>query len=136
MMIMHKNMLNKFSITTLLVTLTVLLTGAMFFSANVAVVQSASKDDVCKGVEATGGTCDPPAPGELTVDSAIKTAINILSFIVGVGAVIMIIVVGFQYVLSGGDSAKTGTAKYTILYAIIGLVVVALAQIIVRFVLN
>jgi hypothetical protein len=48
----------------------------------------------------------------------------------------MIIIGGFQYITSSGDSGKVGTAKNTILYAIIGLVIVALAQFIVRFVLS
>jgi hypothetical protein len=40
-----------------------------------------------------------------------------------------------KYITSGGDSGNITGAKNTILYAIIGLVVVALAQIVVRFVL-
>jgi TRAP-type C4-dicarboxylate transport system permease small subunit len=66
----------------------------------------------------------------------IKKIINILSVIVGVVAVIMIIIGGFRYITSGGSSDKVTGAKNTILYAIIGLIIVALAQVIVRFVLN
>jgi hypothetical protein len=51
-------------------------------------------------------------------------------------AVIMIIVGGLKYITSGGDSNNVSSAKSTIIYAIIGLVVVALAQFIVQFVLN
>jgi hypothetical protein len=51
-------------------------------------------------------------------------------------AVIMIIVGGLKYITSGGDSGNITSAKNTILYAIVGLIVVALAQIIVRFVLE
>lgn len=60
--------------------------------------------------------------------------VNIFSAIVGVVAVVMIIVGGLRYITSGGDSGKVGTAKNTLIYAIIGLIVVALAQIIVHFV--
>lgn len=70
------------------------------------------------------------------VDSIIKTVINIFSIVVGVVSVIMIIIGGLKYITSGGDSGNVTGAKNTILYAIIGLVVVALAQIIVRFVLE
>lgn len=66
----------------------------------------------------------------------IKTVVNILSIIVGVVAVIMIIVGGFRYITSGGSAEGITAAKNTILYALIGLVIVALAQIIVRFVLT
>jgi hypothetical protein len=65
-----------------------------------------------------------------------RLIINILSIIVGVVAVIMIIVGGFKYITSGGDSGKVGSAKNTIIYAIIGLILVALAQIIVNVVLS
>jgi hypothetical protein len=93
------------------------------------------KDSVCAGVELTGGSCDAPASGP-TVNSILETVINILSMVVGVVAVIMVIIGGLKYITSGGDSTSTNNAKNTILYALIGLVIVALAQVIVRFVLN
>jgi len=98
-------------------------------------VYAATKDDVCAGVSLTGGSCDEPASGEPTVQDTIETAINILSFVVGIAAVIMIIIGGFRYITSGGESSSVSGAKDTILYAVIGLVIVAMAQAIVRFVL-
>ncbi len=62
--------------------------------------------------------------------------VNILSLLVGMIAVIMIIYGGLRYIVSGGDSGSVGNAKNTLIYAIVGLVIVALAQIIVHFVLN
>lgn len=70
------------------------------------------------------------------VNNIIKTVINIFSLVVGVVAVIMIIIGGFRYITSGGDSGNVSGAKNTILFAIVGLVIVALAQIIVKFVLG
>lgn len=70
------------------------------------------------------------------LNTLIKNVVNLLSIIVGVAAVIMIIYGGFRYVTSGGDSGSVTTAKNTILYALIGLVVVALSQVIVKFVLS
>ena len=83
----------------------------------------------CNGTQTTSDSA-----GGLT--NLIKTIINIFSVVVGVVAVIMIIVGGFRYITSGGDSNNVSGAKNTIIYAIIGLVVVALAQFIVQFVLN
>ena len=83
-----------------------------------------------------GGTCTAPDPGGGNVQDLISGVINIISLVIGIVAVIMIIVGGFKYITSSGDSGKVGSAKNTILYAIIGLVVVALAQVIVRFVLG
>ena len=62
--------------------------------------------------------------------------VNVLSVIVGIIAVIMIIVGGFRYITSGGDSGNVSSAKNTLIYAIVGLVIVALAQFIVHFVLD
>ena len=84
-------------------------------------------------------------PGQCTVaggdanskiNNIIHTIVNLLSAVVGVVAVIMIIVGGFRYITSGGNDTSVTSAKNTILYAIIGLVVVALAQLIVRFTLS
>ncbi len=96
---------------------------------------SSAQSDVCNGIKATGGTCDD-APGAKTVKDIIALAINILSFIVGVAAVIMIIINGFKFVTSSGETAAVASAKNGIIFAVIGLVVVALAQVIVRFVVN
>jgi len=71
-----------------------------------------------------------------TVDNLVADIINIISLIVGVVSVIMIIIGGLRYITSNGDSGNVTNAKNTILYAIIGLVVVALAQLIVRFVIE
>jgi Tfp pilus assembly protein PilN len=48
----------------------------------------------------------------------------------------MIIYGGFRYVTSAGDSSKITAARQTIMYALVGLVVVALSQLLVKFVLN
>ncbi len=73
---------------------------------------------------------------EERVNNIIKLAVNTFSILVGIVSVVMIIVGGLKYITSGGESANVTSAKNTILYAVIGLVVVALAQIIVRFVLS
>jgi hypothetical protein len=71
-----------------------------------------------------------------TLGTIISEVINIMSILVGVICVIMIIVGGFKYVTSGGESNSVSGAKNTIIYAIVGLVIVALAQVIVHFVLS
>lgn len=69
------------------------------------------------------------------IEKTIQSIINILSVVVGIVAVFMIIISGFRYITSGGDSARVSSAKNTIIYAIVGLIVIALAQVIVRFVI-
>ena len=89
----------------------------------------ASEIDKCKISDTTDAT-------NKKVDSTIESVINLFSLVVGVAAVIMIIIGGLKYITSSGDSGNITGAKNTILYAIIGLVVVALAQFIVRFVIG
>lgn len=72
---------------------------------------------------------------ESKVNETITQIINVFSTLVGVIAVVMIIWGGLRYITSGGDSGKISNAKNTIIYALLGLIVVALAQFIVRFVL-
>ena len=61
-----------------------------------------------------------------------KVAMGLLAGI----SVIMIIIGGIKYVTSQGESAAVGSAKNTILYAVIGLIVAILASTIVAFVTN
>ena len=91
-----------------------------------------SSDTGAASQECVGGDEDPSDK----VNTLIRQIINIFSVIVGIVAVIMIIWGGLKYITSGGDSSNVTGAKNTILYAIIGLVIVALAQFIVRFVLS
>lgn len=65
-----------------------------------------------------------------------STITNVLLFIIGAIAVIMIVIGGMRYVLSGGDSNQITAAKNTILYAIVGIIVAILAYAVVNFVLS
>ena len=64
------------------------------------------------------------------------TITNVLLFLIGAISVIMLIIGGIRYVVSGGDQAQVTGAKNTILYAIIGIIVAFLAYAAVRFVTN
>lgn len=86
-------------------------------------------------LDTTGADCDV-TEGATNLNNVITDIVNIFSVIVGIVSVIMIIYGGFRYVTSGGDSGNVSSAKNTIIYAVIGLVVVALAQFIVQFVLD
>lgn len=83
---------------------------------------------------AANGDCNTTPSGSL--NTTIKDIVNLLSALVGVVAVIMIIIAGLRFVTSAGSPEAAKSARGTILYAIIGLVVVALAQLIVHFVLD
>lgn len=68
------------------------------------------------------------------LQSVFKTVANIMLFLVGAVAVIMLIIGGLRYVTSNGDQNAVSGAKNTILYAIIGIVVAFLAFAAVNFV--
>ena len=109
----------------------------LLFAANAILGQSVLAQDTtaaCRGVEITGGSCD--GAGESTLTGIITAVVDILSIVVGALSVIMIIIGGLRYITSGGDSAGTASAKNTIIYAVVGLVIVIFAQVIVNFVID
>ncbi len=65
-----------------------------------------------------------------------QTITNVLLFILGAISVIMIIIGGLRYVISGGNSASVTAAKNTILYAIVGVIIALLSYAIINFVLG
>lgn len=97
-------------------------------------------NNLCTGtnlsLDTTGGNSNCGSTSDTNFQTLLTNIINIFTIVVGVIAVVMIIVGGLRYITSGGESSKVGGAKTTIIYALIGLVVVALAQLIVHFVLN
>ncbi|MBQ3296218.1 hypothetical protein IJG95_00675 [Candidatus Saccharibacteria bacterium] len=87
-----------------------------------------------EGAEAA--RCDG-CPENLFGDTGVfKQITNVVLYIVGVIAVIMLIIGGIKYVVSGGDAKKVTDAKNTVLYAIIGLIIAFLAFAIVNFVIT
>lgn len=64
------------------------------------------------------------------------TVSNVMLFIVGALSVIMIVIGGLRYVISGGNTANVTAAKNTILYAVVGLIVSMLAYAAINFVIS
>ena len=100
-----------------------------------------NNNTISKGIDsginaATSGNCNTQLTESSDFQTIAAKIVNILSIVVGVVAVIMIIYGGFRYITSGGESGSVSGAKNTLIYAIVGLVIVALAQFIVHFVLD
>ena len=102
---------------------TVQIENGLCAGANLDVTSNCSTNDV--GANATE-----------KINALIADVINIFSLVVGVVSVIMIIIGGFRYITSGGDSSNVSSAKNTILYALIGLAVAVFSQAIVVFLLS
>lgn len=113
------------------------LTPAAVMASNHTPPASDTKKDLCAGINLDPNDQDcKAADADNTIKKVLTTVINLFSLVVGFTAVLMIIVGGFKYITAGGDTGNVTAAKNTILYAVIGLVIVALAQFIVRFVLG
>jgi cytochrome bd-type quinol oxidase subunit 2 len=134
------------TIKKLLTSLSLMVALAMPMVPAVATAADDISGNLCKGANldvtslgttAGTGTCVADGSAAATrVNKIIKLVIDVFSLVVGVVSVIMIIIGGLKYITSGGDSGNITSAKNTILYALIGLVVVALAQVVVKFVLG
>jgi len=71
-----------------------------------------------------------------SADGAIGTVLTTVYTWAGIVAVLIIIVAGYLYVTSGGNSTQTKRAKDAILGSVIGLVVIIMAFVITQFVLG
>lgn len=100
------------------------------------VAQPVSAVDVfggCDEVNSSDPVCE--SQGD-EVDTLIGNIITALLGLIGIVSVIFLIIGGFRYITAQGDSSQIASAKNTILYAIIGLVVALASYAIVAFVLT
>lgn len=124
---------------------------AGFAAISLSNAAPAVADNILEGVK--GGACldNPPSfidgeyvSGDECVEedsgeglrSVVRTALNVLTWIVGAAAVAVLILAGFRYVISGGSSSGVTGAKNMIIYALIGIIIALLAQVIVYFVIG
>jgi hypothetical protein len=123
-----KKLMNKFGFVAAFIT------AFAFVGALVALPTTANAAD-CNPTGTSnplqaGVDCAKPSGAQTTLfgdNSIFQTVANLLIFIVGIIAVIMLIIGGIRYAVSGGDQGAVTSAKNTILYAIIGLVIAFLA---------
>jgi hypothetical protein len=111
----------------------------VFVGLGAAVPALASADTAKSTVCSTLGSdasCKSTPAGSTSLNSIISATINILSWVIGVAAVIMLMVGGFRFITASGDSNSVASARSTIIYALVGIVIAAFAQIMVQFVLN
>lgn len=67
---------------------------------------------------------------------SVLNIVNGLLVVAGIAASIYLVVGGVRYITSQGEEGETEKAKNTILYALIGLIVIALSAAIVNFIIN
>lgn len=95
---------------------------------------NASKPTVCRDKEiSVNGEQQNPLFGNRGI---ITTIINILTAIVAIVAVITIILAGLRFITSGSNPQDVSKSREQIIYAVIGLIIASLAQVLVRFILS
>ena len=117
--------------------ITILTSMALLLATpQIAMAQGIDDEDANRACAAFNDTpnCADPASGGF--DDVWSNIINVATFAVGIVAVLLILIGGLRYVLSGGDPQATASAKNTIIYAIVGLIVAIIARAIVVFVLS
>ncbi len=119
--------LNKILLSLILPVTFVLFVPAIVFA-------SAAGEAIREGASNAGGATGGDA--QTSINSTIESVINIMSVVGGILATAFIVIGGVKYVTSNGDSSKAASARTTILYSVIGLVIILLAQIIVQFVIT
>lgn len=118
---------------------TLLLVPALALAFGLAVVPAAQPvgafdEGIQDGADAGQGVDQPE--NLFGADGIFRTITNVLLFLIGAISVIMLIIGGIKYTVSGGDSSAVTSAKNTILYAIVGIIVAILAFAIVNFVID
>jgi hypothetical protein len=119
------------------ITLITLATAATIFATTPALADDPICSQLTPGSEQyiTAGCGSSGDPGDEAF-STVRTVLNSVYFAVSIAAVGVVIFGGFRYTLSQGDPGKVKRAKDTIMYAIIGLIVVLSAFAITNFILG
>lgn len=114
----------------------VLMVGGLIFIHDGSVA-AVDVFEACNDLSASERNANPvcSSTGD-DVGDLIANIISLLLLLIGIVSVIMIIIGGFRYITAQGDSGQLSTAKNTIMYAVVGLVVALAAYAIVAFVIS
>lgn len=122
--------------------LTLLAVPALALSVSAVIAPAAfAADNTCDPAAGLNGAAQcaksPDQPASLFADGGVFQVItDTLLFLIGAVSVVMMVIGGIRYTISQGDSTAVTSAKNTILYAVIGLVVAILAYAAVHFVIS
>src|SRR5665213_560416 len=94
-----------------------------------------AQNSACQGVGFGANGCGNATDNSSKLSAILTDVLNILSIIVGIAAVIVIFVQGLRFIVSGGEPGAVTSARNGVLYAVVGIVLAAVAQLIVHFVL-
>lgn len=96
---------------------------------NISGCSGVSGSAVCEDIKVTTNPLFGP-------DGILTKVAGIFGVITGVISVFMMLIGGVRYITSSGDPQKAATARKTIIYAAVGVVVASIGGILVRFLLS
>ncbi len=128
-------MVTKRIITSVVTSLLLFGVGSVIVFAAPA-VNAASTSEACSAIGSGSAFCSSTSDQIDGSGGFARVITNLLLFIVGTAAVVMIIIGGIRYVTSNGDASNIKQAKDTIMYSVVGLIVAIMAWGIVSFVID
>lgn len=121
-----ENMLRK--ITVFALSLCMIAVLALPMAASAALTES----DLGLGVNYTGTI----KLGSKDVRETVASIINVALGLLGIVAVVIVLIGGFEWMTAGGNEEKTGEAKKRIIAGVIGLAIILSAYAIAKFAIN
>ena len=117
------------------------LTFGVVFAVAAPVVYAGTDvfEEACRnGSAGNSAVCDDVSTANPVArkNGVLFRVVRIVSIIAGIAAVIMMMVGGFMYITSNGDAGKATTGRNTIIYAVVGLLIIALGQAIITLFVN
>lgn len=86
---------------------------------------------------ADSAACNRPGTDPITgPDGILIKATNIIAIIAGVAAVIFLVLAGIKYITSNGAPDQISKAKESIIYALVGLVMIAISRAVIGFIIG
>ncbi len=123
------------TVTVLFILAGFLMVGGSLVAVNGGqVVQADTISEIRDGVTGSGGGGSKNEGKQVAV--IVRTVVNILLFFIGAFAVIILVVAGFRFVGANGDANTVSSAKNTIIYSVIGIVVAFMAFALTNFVID
>ena len=125
--------MKKIILSAILLMLTLLSFSQVAYAVNIFGSCSSAglgKTDVCNSVRHQENSNKDP------ILVVLKTTIDVISYIIGIAAVIVLIIAGLEMIIGGGNPQSVASARNSAIYALVGIFVAVLAQSIVVFVLK
>jgi hypothetical protein len=78
----------------------------------------------------------PKPLGDVSLQRIVASIIYAAFFAAGIVALIYLIIGGYGYITSAGNPEQAASAKNTILYSILGLIIILLSVLIIRYIMS